>query len=121
MRLYLRPYDTPPSLSALPPRCPAAPPPSRLPLGPRPFGDDERRRALTDRLLGDDDLAHVLPVGQVKHDVGHHGLQDGPESAGAGTAFESPLGHCPERLRIERETDVLQLEQLLVLLGEGVL
>ena len=60
-------------------------------------------------------------VGQVEHDVGHHGLEDRAQAARAGAALERLPGHRAERLGIEGEADVLELEQLLVLLGERVL
>src|SRR3954469_13961796 len=80
------------------PRFPAAPlASSRLPLSSCPFGDDKGRRPLTDGFLGDDDLSDIFPVGEIVHDVGHHGFEDRPESAGSGAALERTLGHGSKR------------------------
>src|SRR5256885_12524803 len=43
----------------------------------RSLGDEQRLPAVGHALGGDGDLTHVLPAGQVEHDVGHHLLEDG--------------------------------------------
>src|SRR3982751_4912731 len=98
----------PPTPAPSLPRCPAVLLCSRLPLSSCPFGDDKGRRPLTDGFLGDDDLSDIFPVGEIVHDVGHHGFEDRPESAGSGAALERTLGDGSKRFGIERQTYVLQ-------------
>src|SRR5687767_5182722 len=107
-----------------PDRRSAVPPsrrPSRFPLRPRSLRHNEWLLAVGDRLLGDHDLAHVVPAREVEHHVGHQRLEDRAEAAGAGAALERLLGDGAERLGIEGEADTLEVEELLVLLGERVL
>src|SRR5690606_23153072 len=94
---------------------------SGFPLLPGALGDHQRDVVVGHALLGDDHLDHVVPGGELEHDVGHHALEDGAEAAGAGAALERLLGHGAERLGVEGEPHALHLEQLLVLLGQGVL
>src|SRR5207249_9653471 len=44
-----------------------------------PLGDEQRLPAVGHALGGDGDLTHVLPAGQVEHDVGHHLLERSEE------------------------------------------
>ena len=65
-------------------------------LGRGALGHDQRRSALEDGFLGDHDLADILAVGQIVHDVRHHRLEYRPQTARAGAALERLLGHRAE-------------------------
>src|SRR5256884_926625 len=67
------------------------------------------------------DLADVIATRQLEHDVGHHLFQDGAQAARARAALDRLLGDGLERFLLHREPHVFELEQLLVLLREGVL
>src|SRR5467141_586643 len=86
-----------------------------------PLRDEQWLPALRDALGRNGDLAHVVAARQIEHDVGHHLLEDGAEAAGAGTPLDRLLGNRFERVLLDREPHVLELEQLLVLLGQRVL
>ena len=66
-------------------------------------------------------LAHVGAARQVVHDVEQHLFEDGAEAAGAGAAQQRLLGDRLEGVRRELELDVVEGEDPLVLLGQGVL
>src|SRR3989454_1363548 len=80
--------------------------------------DEQGLPAFGDALGRDGDLAHVVAARQVEHDVGHHLFENGAEAAGAGAALNGLLGDRLERVLLDREPHVLELEQLLVLLGQ---
>src|SRR6266480_2801393 len=83
--------------------------------------DEQWLPAFGDALGRDGDLAHVVATRQVEHDVGHHFFENGAEAAGAGAPLDRLLGNRFERVLLDREPHVLELEQLLVLLGQRVL
>src|SRR5437899_5655496 len=85
------------------------------------LGDEQRGPALRDAFGRHGDLADVIAARQLEHDVGHHLFQDGAQAARAGAALDRLLGDGFERFLLDGEPHVLELEQLLVLLGEGVL
>src|SRR5712664_1769635 len=86
-----------------------------------PLRDEQWLPAFRDALGRNGDLAHVVAARQVEHDVRHHFFEDGAEAAGAGTPLDRLLGDRFERVLFDGEQHVLQLEQLLVLLGQRVL
>src|SRR5881396_1535837 len=83
--------------------------------------DEQWLPAFGDALGRDGDLAHVVATRQVEHDVGHHFFENGAEAAGARAPLDRLLGDRLERVLLDREPHVLELEQLLVLFGQGVL
>ena len=89
-------------------------------LGRRRLGDQGRRAAALDRLLGDDALGHVAARGQLELDVEQRLLEDRAQAAGAGLALQRPVGDRAERVLGEDELDVVELEEALELLGERV-
>src|SRR2546426_984611 len=86
-----------------------------------PLRDEQWLPAFRDALGRNGDLAHVVAARQIEHDVGHHLLEDGAEAAGTRTPLDRLLGNRLERVLLDREPHILELEQLLVLLGERVL
>src|SRR5690606_30754112 len=66
-------------------------------------------------------LADVVAAGQPVHEVEQHLFEDGPQTAGAGAPEQGLLGDGLQRVGGELELDVLELEDLAVLLDEGVL
>jgi hypothetical protein len=62
-----------------------------------------------------------MRLGQVVHDVEQHLFEDGPQAAGAGAPQQRLVGDGLEGVVGELELDVLELEELLVLLDQGVL
>src|SRR6058998_3213502 len=83
--------------------------------------DEQWLPAFGDALGRDGDLAHVVATRQVEHDVGHHLFEDGAEAAGPRAPLDRLLGDGLERVLLDRQPHVLELEQLLVLLGQRVL
>src|SRR5690606_6605094 len=69
----------------------------------------------------DDALGDVGAARKVVHDVQEHLLDDRAEAPRPGPAFEGLIGHRVEGVVGEVELDVFELEELLVLLDEGVL
>ena len=65
-------------------------------------------------------LLDVVAARQVVHDVEQHLFEDGPQATGAGAPQQGLVGHGLERVVGELELDVLELEELLVLLDQGV-
>ena len=66
-------------------------------------------------------LPDVGAAGQVVHHVEQHLFEDGPQAAGAGAPQERLVGDGLERVVGELQLDVLELEELAVLLDQGVL
>ena len=66
-------------------------------------------------------LPMSVRLGQVVHDVEQHLFEDGPQATGAGAPQQRLLGDGLEGVVGELELDVLELEELAVLLDEGVL
>src|ERR1019366_8598034 len=83
--------------------------------------DDERRLALRDDVFVDDRLFDPAARRDVVHDVEHRVLEDGPETAGAGLAYERLFRHRLQRAFGELELHAVHLEETLVLLHERVL
>src|SRR5262245_53184108 len=90
--------------------------------GPRAVAWHEGRVDLLDHGLPvDDDLADVAAPGQVVHRVEQHLFEDRPQATGPGAAAHRLVGEGVEGVRGELELDVLHLEELAVLLRQGVL
>src|SRR3989441_651767 len=85
------------------------------------LGHEQRGPTLRDAFGRHGDLADVIATRQLEHDVGHHLFQDGAQAARARAALDRLLGDGLERFLLHREPHVFELEQLLVLLREGVL
>ncbi len=66
-------------------------------------------------------LADVGAAGQVVHDLEQDLFEDGPQAPGAGAPQQGLLGHRLEGVVGELELDVVELEDPLVLLDQGVL
>src|SRR5687767_4886184 len=82
---------------------------------------EQRGRAVEHARLGDLHLHHVIARRELEHDVGHELLEDRAEAACSGAALERLAGDAAERRFLEGQLHVLEVEQLLVLLGERVL
>src|SRR5207237_1828869 len=82
--------------------------------------DDEGRFLLEDGVLVDDDLADVLVRGDLVHDVQHRVLEDGAQTARAALVRDGLSGDRAQRALGELELHAVHLEELAVLLGEGV-
>src|SRR5688500_1809963 len=78
-------------------------------------------RAVEHARLGDLHLHHVIARRELEHDVRHELLEDRAEAACSGAALERLPGDAAERRFLEGQLYVLEVEQLLVLLGERVL
>src|SRR2546428_816316 len=85
------------------------------------LGHEQWGPALRDAFGRHGDLAHVITARPLGPDVRPHLFPDGAQAARAGAALDRLLGDGFERLLLDGEPHVLELEQLLVLLGEGVL
>src|SRR6266478_4537012 len=94
-----------------------------------PSRDDVREVAITaecvtagrDAFGGNGHLAHVIAARQLEHDLGHQLFEDGAQAPGTGAALHRLGRNRLERLLLQREAHVLEIEQLLVLLGQRVL
>src|SRR5215204_3257240 len=87
-----------------------------------PVAVDEKRLRLALHDLGADDyLLDRVEAGQVVHGLEQDALHDGAQAARAGLPLDRLTGDHAERLLLERELDVLHLEEALVLLHERVL
>src|SRR5205085_1919516 len=71
-------------------------------------------------VLVEDDLADVLVRGHFVHHVQHRVLEDGPQSARAALVANGLLRHRPQGAVGELELHAVHLQQLAVLLGQGV-
>ena len=103
-------------------RAAARPTPRRRPrrlLG-RGLGDERRREALLDRLLGHDALLDVAARGQLELHLEQDLLDDRAQAAGAGLALERLVGDEIERVVGEDELDPVEGEEALELLDERV-
>ena len=69
----------------------------------------------------DDALAHVGAAREVVHHVEEHLFEDGPQPPGAGPAQQRLLGHRLEGVLGELQLHAIELEDPLVLPGQGVL
>ena len=87
----------------------------------RLLGQQQRFDAVLDRLLGDDAALDVGTARDLEHAVQEHVLDDRLEAACPGPAGEGSLGDRPQGPFVEGELHVVQGEELLVLLHEGVL
>src|SRR5690606_35251325 len=81
---------------------------------------EDRLRSLLDDLLAHDHLLDVVARGDVVHEVEHDRLHDRAQAAGARLAGQRLARHGLQRALGEAQPDVLELEKLLVLLGERV-
>src|SRR4051795_459630 len=77
----------------------------------RGLGDERRVEALHDRLPRHDALLHVAPRGQLELHVEERLLEDRPQAARAGLAFERLVGDRAQRLVREHEIDPVELEE----------
>src|SRR5205807_721437 len=92
------------------------------PLGSRLDPGHERRVDLLEHHGAvDDALADVVARRQLVHHVEQHLFEDGPQTPGARPPQERLVGHRPERVLGELQFHVVELEELLELLGQGVL
>src|SRR3954467_11110762 len=82
--------------------------------------NDQRRFLLHDALFAEHDLADVLVRGHLVHHVEHRALEDGPQPARAALVVDGLPGHRPQRAVGELELHAVHLQQLAVLLGEGI-
>src|SRR6266536_1576652 len=87
----------------------------------RTLSNQQRRAAGRDAFGGDRDLTHVIAARQLEHDVGHHLFENRAEPSGARAALHRLRRDRLQRVLLEREPHVLEVEQFLVLLGERVL
>src|SRR6266568_2636128 len=87
----------------------------------RTLGDEQRRAAGGDAFGGDGYLAHVIAARQLEHNLRHHFFENGAQPSGAGAALHRLRRDRLQRVLLECETHILEVEQLLVLLGERVL
>src|SRR2546425_1183306 len=87
----------------------------------RTLSNQQRRAAGRDAFGGDRHLAHVIAARQLEHDLGHHLFENGAQPSRAGAALHGLRRDRLEGILLERQADVLEVEQLLILLGERVL
>src|SRR3990172_6366099 len=85
------------------------------------LGDQERPLAVQDDLARDDALLQSLDGRQLVHDLEHDLFQDRPEPARAGAALERLARDRRHRVVGELQPHLLEVEVLLVLLGDRVL
>src|SRR4051794_31951037 len=83
--------------------------------------DLERGRATFGDLLVDDALGDAVERGQLEHGVEQDALHDGPQAARTGLALDRLLGDRLQRILGEAQLDAFHVEQLLILLDQGVL
>src|SRR5205807_2554741 len=69
----------------------------------------------------DDALADVVARRQLVHHVEQHLFEDGPQAPGARPPQQGLIRHGTQRVLGELQLDVVELEELLELLGQGVL
>src|SRR5688572_1604342 len=88
-----------------------------------PLGSDLEHgwRTVHDARLGHAYLDHVVATREIEHHVQQDLLEDCAQSTSAGASLQSLRRDGSKRRLLERDPDRLQLEQLLVLLGERVL
>src|SRR5215468_870244 len=82
---------------------------------------DNGRGRLVNDVLVDEDLANVRLRRDLVHDVEHRRLEDRAQAAGAALVAERVLRDLLQRALGELHLDAVHLEELLVLLDEGVL
>src|SRR5690349_12834433 len=82
--------------------------------------DEGRSDVVLHDLPGDDDLRDVAPRRDVVHHVEEDLLDDRAQAACSGAALERRLGDRVDRVVGELELDAVEVEELLVLLDEGV-
>src|SRR2546426_5136095 len=87
----------------------------------RTLSNQQRRAAGRDAFGGNGHLAHVIAARQLEHDLGHHLFENGAQPSRAGAALHGLRRDRLERFLLEREAHVLEIEQLLILLGKRVL
>src|SRR6266545_3374026 len=87
----------------------------------RALGHQQGRAARGHAFGIDRDFPHVVAARQLEHDLGHHLFENGAQPACARAALDTLLGDGAQRFLLDREAHVLELEQLLVLLDQGVL
>ena len=93
-------------------------------LGGGQSGEDlfvQRRGLLFDDRVVDHALLHAGHGGKLIHDVEHDAFHDVAQAARAGLALDGPVGDGTQGVGGEAQGHVVELEQLLVLPGEGVL
>src|SRR4030042_4222491 len=73
-----------------------------------------------DHLFVDHTFPDSVHARDIVHDVQHHGLQNGPKTAGARLPFERIFGYGLERFLRELETHAFHLKEFLVLLHERI-
>src|SRR5699024_4336378 len=82
---------------------------------------DRRIDVFLDRLTGDDDLTDVLTAGYLIHHREQDLLDDGPQTTSTGPSDDALFGDRLQGVLGELQLDVVQVEQPLVLLDQGVL
>src|SRR5260370_18487769 len=80
----------------------------------------EQGRLARDHALRDRELALGVDVGQLEHDLRHDFLDDAAQGAGAGVALAGAAGDLVKRRGVEVKLRALHLEELLILLDQGV-
>ena len=84
------------------------------------FDFEEVAAAFDDGFI-DDVFAALALVGELVHEVEHDLLADGAQGPGAGVALEGALGDGFQSAGGELDVGAFQVEELLVLLDQGVL
>src|SRR2546428_9226824 len=81
----------------------------------RTLSNQQRRAAGRDAFGGDRHLAHVIAARQSAQDLGHPLFANGAQASRARAALHGLRRDRPERLPLEREAHVLEIEQPLIL------
>src|SRR5512136_1545700 len=84
------------------------------------FVQVEWRAVAADHLFVDHAFPDSVHARDIVHDVQHHGLQNGPKTAGARFSFERIFGNGLERFLRELEAHAFHLEKFLVLFHERI-
>src|SRR2546428_11539588 len=81
----------------------------------RTLSNQQRRAAGRDAFGGNGHLAHVIAARQLENDLGPHLFENGAPPSRAGSPLPGLRRDRPERLPLEREAHVLEIEQPLIL------